>query len=53
MYHASQNMGEIGSNLGQLHDWTFSLNCQQELSHEKVSEKENLFWIFLLRNAYN
>ena len=32
--------------LGQLHDWSLSLNCQQELSHEKVSEKEKLFWIF-------
>jgi hypothetical protein len=28
-----------------------TFNCQQELSCEKVSEKENFSWIFLLRNA--
>jgi hypothetical protein len=38
-------LGEIGSDLGQLHDVSFSLNCRWELSHEKVSDKENLSWI--------
>ena len=28
------------------HDWSHSLNCQQELSHEKVSEKETSFGYF-------
>jgi hypothetical protein len=29
------------------------LNCKQDLSHEKLSEKENIFWVFLLRNAFD
>ena len=29
------------------------LNCQQDLSHEKFSEKENIFWVFLMRNAFD
>ena len=46
MHHKTQLiLGEIGSDLGQLHDVSFSLNCRWELSHEKVSDKENLSWI--------
>ena len=43
MHHKWERLAVI---LGQLHDWSLSLNCQQELSHEKVSEKEILYWIF-------
>jgi hypothetical protein len=28
-------------------------NCQQDPSHEKISEKENIFRVFLLRNAFD
>ena len=31
---------------GSFHDWSISFNCQQELSCEKVAEKENFSWIF-------
>ena len=38
---------EIGCCLEQLDDLILSFNCQQELSNEKVSEKENIIWVFV------
>jgi hypothetical protein len=52
MHHKTQLiLGEIGSDLGQLHDVSFSLNCQWELSHERVSDKKTSLGYFLLRNT--